>query len=197
MARCLPSGEVEDELASPGIAMRQTFEATKIFHLSLDEPLPSLEVESRYREVLLILMTGGQIVGEIYLPALDVVPAELVREVVATQVGEELWQRRLAESAVRAATGSLPGASGGAPSASVVVCTRNRPDALRSCLDSLLALETAPTEIIVVDNCPDDDRTRDLCRRLPVRYVRENAPGTARARNRGVVEATGELIAFT
>jgi glycosyltransferase involved in cell wall biosynthesis len=50
---------------------------------------------------------------------------------------------------------------------------------------------------VVVDNCPSDERTRALCAELPVRYLREPIPGQARARNRGILESDGELVAFT
>ena len=69
-------------------------------------------------------------------------------------------------------------------------------DVLAKCLDSLLEMETRPHEIIVVDNCSSDDSTRTLCDRYPVRYVLETTkPGVSRARNRGVIKATGDLVA--
>ena len=83
-----------------------------------------------------------------------------------------------------------------APTVSVIVCTRDRPADLRACLDSLVRLRTPPHEILVVDNCPSDDRAREVCAESPARYLREDRPGASRARNRGIVEATGEVIAF-
>jgi glycosyltransferase involved in cell wall biosynthesis len=85
---------------------------------------------------------------------------------------------------------------------SVVLCTRNRPAGAERTLESLLALRTEDLEIIVVDNAPTDDATQALVERIAqhvphVRYVREERPGLSRARNRGLREATGEIIAFT
>jgi glycosyltransferase involved in cell wall biosynthesis len=89
-----------------------------------------------------------------------------------------------------------------APLASVVVPTRDRPDWLADCLRSLIRLEYPRYEIIVVDNAPATEATAELVRRdfahLPhVRYVREQHPGPARARNRGLALARGEIVAFT
>src|SRR5204862_5075183 len=38
---------------------------------------------------------------------------------------------------------------------------------------------------------------REVCQGFPVAYVSEEAPGLARARNRGILEASRQLIAFT
>ena len=52
-------------------------------------------------------------------------------------------------------------------------------------------------EILVVDNAPSDDRTRDLVSQRPeVSYVREPRPGLNFARNRALREARGEILAF-
>jgi glycosyltransferase involved in cell wall biosynthesis len=53
-------------------------------------------------------------------------------------------------------------------------------------------------EIIVVDNAPRDEGTRELVRaRFPeVRYVVEPVAGLDFARNRALREATGEVVAF-
>jgi GT2 family glycosyltransferase len=82
---------------------------------------------------------------------------------------------------------------------SVVVCTHNRPHDLARCLDGLAALDDR-VEVIVVDSASDpscDRLVQGYEERLPnVRYVREEQPGLARARNRGVVEAAERIIAF-
>jgi GT2 family glycosyltransferase/SAM-dependent methyltransferase len=81
---------------------------------------------------------------------------------------------------------------------SVIVCTRNRPDQLERCLLSLLEITDKPQEIIVVDNEPSDSATRVVVERFPIiTYVAEPRPGLSRARNAGLREATGDIIAFT
>ncbi|MEU1177293.1 glycosyltransferase [Streptomyces sp. NPDC005820] len=82
----------------------------------------------------------------------------------------------------------------------VVVATRERSEQLAHALDSLLAQDHPDFEIVVVDNAPLTDATRDLVERKyaeRVRYVTEPVPGLAVAHNTGVAAAHGEVIAFT
>jgi GT2 family glycosyltransferase len=83
------------------------------------------------------------------------------------------------------------------PPISVVVCTRNRPALLARCLQSLIALDYPRCELLVVDNAPENDETRRVAEAAGVRYVREDAPGLDRARNRGWTSATHDIVAFT
>ncbi|HLO81839.1 MAG TPA: glycosyltransferase [Chitinophagaceae bacterium] len=80
---------------------------------------------------------------------------------------------------------------------SVVVCTRNRTDLLRHCLEALKKLDHPQFEILIVDNAPDNDDTKKLTEEFGVRYVREDKPGLDRARNRGIRESSHQIIAFT
>jgi len=103
-----------------------------------------------------------------------------------------------------------PDAASGAPDAalpmpaiSVVVCTRDRAPRLAACLHHLERARGAcsdESEIVVVDNGSRDD-TRDVvsahAESLPIRYVFERQPGLSMARNRGIAEARGALVAFT
>ncbi|HEX5505872.1 MAG TPA: glycosyltransferase [Thermomicrobiales bacterium] len=89
-----------------------------------------------------------------------------------------------------------------APLMSVVIATRDRPDQLDACLRALLAVEHPAYEVVVVDNAPRTDGTRALLDRAyagepRLRYAREDRPGLSWARNRGIREARGEVIAFT
>ncbi|MFI7500586.1 glycosyltransferase [Streptomyces sp. NPDC049687] len=84
--------------------------------------------------------------------------------------------------------------------ATVVIATRERSEQLAHALDSLLAQDHPDFEILVVDNAPVTDATRDLVMRKyaeRVRYVTEPVPGLAVAHNRGIEAAHGEVIAFT
>ena len=87
----------------------------------------------------------------------------------------------------------------GSPSLSVIVCSHGRRAALERCL-AALAEHAAEHEVILVDSAsapPLSDLAAAYCKRLPlIRYVYEPAPGLSRARNRGVREATGEIVAF-
>lgn len=85
------------------------------------------------------------------------------------------------------------------PRVTVVVATRDRPRLLRTCLDALLDLTYPDYEVVVVDSAPATSATATLVNNgycQYVRYVRENSRGLAAARNRGLHEATGSIIAF-
>jgi GT2 family glycosyltransferase len=87
-----------------------------------------------------------------------------------------------------------------APPITVVVCTRERPEALTRCLESLLGQAYPRFRVLVVDNAPATGATADVVRgfaaRGPVDYLVEPAPGLSRARNRAVASAPGEILAW-
>jgi len=93
---------------------------------------------------------------------------------------------------------SLTAQEASCPRSSVVVCTRERPGQLKQCLASLQELSRKPDEIIVVDNAPRSDATHQLVRQFPgLRYIQEPRPGLDAARNAGIRNTTGEIVAFT
>lgn len=85
------------------------------------------------------------------------------------------------------------------PPVTIAVCTRDRTASLRQCLDALMELDYPNLDILIVDNAPRTEETKHMVlgRSAKVRYVREPRPGLNWARNRAVLEATGEIIAFT
>ena len=87
----------------------------------------------------------------------------------------------------------------GTPFISVVVPVFNGEVTIEACLESLLTQTYLRDryEIIVVDN-DSTDGTVDVIKRYPVRYVLEReVQSSYAARNRGIREATGDIIAFT
>jgi len=85
------------------------------------------------------------------------------------------------------------------PTASVVIPTYNRLDALTRVLESLERQVTAGTEVVVVDDGSTDGTWRALQRwrgSLPLVTLRQGNSGPARARNRGAATATGEVVLF-
>ena len=80
---------------------------------------------------------------------------------------------------------------------SVIVCTRDRPDALERCLASLTAQHSAPGQIIVVDNSAHRSAEGVTERFAGVEHVHEARPGLSIARNTGILASRGALIAFT
>jgi GT2 family glycosyltransferase len=71
-------------------------------------------------------------------------------------------------------------------------------DGLSSCLETLARLDYPDDrhEIVVVDSGADDE-TGSIAARYRVRYVTEERPGVAHARNAGVEASRGEIVAFT
>ena len=79
----------------------------------------------------------------------------------------------------------------------VVIPVFNGEAFLREAVESVLAQKHSPVEIIIVDDGSTDD-TETVVRSLPesVRYLHQTNQGPAAARNRGIQQAQGSLIAF-
>jgi GT2 family glycosyltransferase len=168
---------------------------TAVLDLDLDALPPAIDVPACYEKAYVLLRLRGRPVGEATIPLLRgrVAGSELRRALFAA-AGWPLWEAWLADllgvDPGRAERSPLPGAT-------VAVCTRDRPDDLRRCLDALLRMPDDGQEILVVDNCPSTEATREVVDSLPgVRYVREPRPGLDRARNRALREARHEIVAF-
>jgi glycosyltransferase involved in cell wall biosynthesis len=82
---------------------------------------------------------------------------------------------------------------------SVVIATRNRAESLRDTLASLTRQSRRPDEVIVVDNA-SGDHTRDVALNfvdsLNLKYVYAAKRGIPYARNAGIQNARGDIIAF-
>lgn len=89
---------------------------------------------------------------------------------------------------------------------SLVVCTRDRADALPRLLDSITHAAAQagapPIEVVLVDN-GSADATAELARHwqrrqaFPVRLLHEPRPGLARARNAALAAVRGAIVAMT
>jgi cellulose synthase/poly-beta-1,6-N-acetylglucosamine synthase-like glycosyltransferase len=83
------------------------------------------------------------------------------------------------------------------PSVSVIVPVRDGESTIADALDAILATDYPPErrEVIAVDN-GSTDATAALIRARPVRYLHEPRRGVSHARNRGIAESEGEILAF-
>ncbi len=80
---------------------------------------------------------------------------------------------------------------------SVIICTRNRSEALHQCLGFLKKSICQPEEIIVVDNAPSDESTYNVVTQFEkVFYVKEARLGLDIARNTGIRNAKASIVAF-
>lgn len=85
----------------------------------------------------------------------------------------------------------------GAFSLSLCVCSRDRVDTLRRCLDSVASADVLPQEVIVSDDSRDPAPTEALCRAYPfVRYVRGPQRGLCANRNQAVRASSGRYLSF-
>jgi len=209
-----------DEVAYDGPAV-PGFAPARLVELDLGLPLPGLAAAGpggrRYARALALVRLHTRPLGVVELPLppgglAAAACARLVWAALGAAIAAHLRADGLAVPA-GLPVGGLPAAApaclagraallAAAPFVSVVVATRDRPASLAACLAALLALDYPAYEIIVVDNAPADEATAEYVRRAhghraAVRYVREARPGSSWARNRGLAEARGALVAFT
>ena len=175
-----------------------------------DIPLPAREDGAAYTGVQLLVRLQHIPVGYVLLK-----PDELRAGTISGRVWRELAGaiNRQRSGAGLPVLDALPAGGigveqamaaepAGTPLVTVVVCTRDRPESALVTLRGLAAMRYAPFEVVVVDNAPGSDATRDAVRAEfggdpRVRYVREPRPGLSCARNRGLAEASADIVAFT
>lgn len=80
---------------------------------------------------------------------------------------------------------------------SVIVCTYNGSATLAACLESLQNLNHSAYEVLLIDDGSTEDIGRIACAFPQVRYLRQDHAGLSAARNLGMKEARGELLAYT
>jgi GT2 family glycosyltransferase len=142
-------------------------------------------------------------------------PGEAVRSLVEAQLAQEIAEHLAADSrdtgAESAVGEDVPAGPAcqrsaaqfleAAPPLCVVVASRDRPERVVACVSALLATDYPDLQVIIVDNAPTSTATARLVaqrfsERPEVRYLREDRPGTSRARNLGLRAATSEFVAF-
>jgi GT2 family glycosyltransferase len=197
----------------------------KIVHVPVRKPLPGLSAEPGCGGLFVVFWCDDLPVGQLLIPSalLPLTPSQLAAaapSAIASAIGNRLvrtafplfaypqaeaspstYLTRLLdlERPLEACAKLAPAATTErAPFISVVICTRNRPDALRKCLSSIRGLSPRPSEILVVDNDPSSGLTRATTAAFQeVRYVPETRPGLSAARNTGIRRCAGDIIAFT
>ncbi|NEV62206.1 glycosyltransferase [Thiorhodococcus minor] len=192
----------------------QASDAVAVRDIDLGQPLVPLEGLRQYRAVRLFVRTCGRLLGHVEIPVQGAGVSRLQQaEAIADRLAEPLLalperlDPRLRETLMTAALAGYFGypASGVEPqlpdsiAVSIAVATYDRPDDLRNCLESLIALETRrPVQIIVVDNHPLSGLTAPVVADFPeVERVEEPRQGSAYARNAGILAATGEILVTT
>lgn len=162
---------------------------TIIREVHLEELEQGLTNLGEYEQAFIVFRFQGAVIGQTWLSVKDgCISADVLRTSLPAMAWL-IWQRLMAPD---------PAPTEPLPTASVVVCTRDRTADLERCLPSLQALADQGYEVLVVDNCPSDDSTAHLVSCYPaISYLYEARPGLDVARNRGLQATSGEIIAFT
>jgi glycosyltransferase involved in cell wall biosynthesis len=177
-----------DATAPPGVTAGEPFVPIPIVRVDLDDVDDDAVSPGDGRRVWIEGLRDGQVVGAIEArPGPDgLAPADRQRLMDAAEGAELLdWDAVADANLVRV---------------SVVVPTICRePERLAHTVDSLLALDYPDLEIVIVDNRPDapPEGLADVLAGRPVRVVHERRAGVSNARNRGIAETTGTIVAFT
>lgn len=148
---------------------------------------------SGFRRAQLLVRADGRVLGTVEVEVSDDPEGEV----------DFAELSRLIADRVAASAGSAPVTEAVATrrqrSVTVVVCTRDRCELLKTALESILAVDYPDFDVIIVDNAPKTTATRDYVLGLSeprVRLVEEPVPGVSRGRNAGLLAATGDIVAF-
>ncbi|MBT8102587.1 MAG: glycosyltransferase [Gammaproteobacteria bacterium] len=186
----------------------ETISAVACASLEIGEALPHFEGLDKYHNLRILPRWKSWPLAPIELPVRDgrVEAAEIRSALIAHTAGEALRNSVAQWLSTQDDTTpnphdlfTAPDFTSSAAMISVVVCTRDRSEQLKTCLKSLAKLNPAPLEVVVVDNAPSDESTKVLVHEAfpDIAYVRETRPGLDWARNAGADQARGEIIAYT
>lgn len=203
--------------AVPNTGASEEFSPPLMMDVELTEPLPSVSYDGQHQRVWVL--------GRLHSEPLGVCVAPLGRSgLTPDEVGALLWSEFNDAITERFASAGLPEPSSlagdgleinpaawpfllyrqavlaSAPFISVVICTRDRPDRLETCLRYLCRQEYPQFEVVVVDNAAANDAVQAVVKALQgevaLRYVPEPRAGLSWARNAGISAAFGQIIAF-
>ena len=179
----------------------------KLLTVDLEHPLPDVPSPAVGEQWVLVRLHRAPL-GMLKFPARGCSAAELGR-IVADRFTEEI-RRHLTADRLCAPTETGAWRVGRRcpqrghyerPRVTVAVCTRDGAARIDACLQALAAIDypSEQLDLVVVDNASRDDGTKRLiAERYPrIRCLDEPRPGLDWARNRAILEARGEIVAFT
>jgi GT2 family glycosyltransferase len=169
--------------------------ATAIREVELSSPLSSIEHLKGYSRCLLVFRWRRRVVGRQFVPVVSDRIDTAAMEIAANQCGADALYRWLADTIgydERQVVGTR------ALTATIAICTRERPEHLVRTLGAVARFAKAGHRILVIDNAPTTNRTYEVATQFrDVCYVCEPIPGLNVARNRAMREATTDVVAFT
>ena len=195
-------------MSSLRLANRQaTFKPLKVLDVELSEGVPPLGGLGSYGAALALVRWNGTPLSYVTVPLVNGACSrgrlhQSIVETIGGPLTKHVLQERLAAGVGRDDVWTAPGEpdqTSEMPSMTIAVCTRNRTDDLRRCLEAIGLLDYPDLHVLVVDNDPATDTTRQLVeQQFPhVAYAREPRRGIDWARNRAIKDARGDVIAFT
>ncbi|MBA3349432.1 MAG: glycosyltransferase family 2 protein [Actinobacteria bacterium] len=195
-----------------GALARGDWRPLNVVDVDLTSEVAALDGLEDYAGVMALVWSGGTPIGYARIPVKGGgCSARQIRSSIRAQLGRPLAKASLCHrlgagiaserdytrdfdvtEEVRAGNEPLP-------SMTVVICTRDRPQALDRCLGHIRRLRYPALDVVVVDNAPPNDTVRRLVQeKYPdFRYIREPQQGLGRARNAALDHSRGEIVAFT
>ena len=167
-------------------------ERYQISSVEIEQPLAAIVIPEGYTGIAVVLRLNDRPVGFFMQPGERIGVDEL-----AAAIFKHAGKQIVSDKLYAGLRGAIE--AGRSPSLDVAICTHGRPDALARCLKSLAAigLPCEGNRVLVIDNAPQDERTASAVKDHPgVRYILEPKPGLDFARNRAILESSGELLAF-
>ncbi len=167
-----------------------------------DIKLPSARSGAPYRGLAVLLRSGDEPIGwlGVEVPATGEVTGKLLERAHLDQLAPLMGEaQRGSEPPGRVESTEPP-----EPPAFIshVVTTCNQAASVVRCVQSIIASEEGPFEVIVAENRPAHSTVRDALRSAfpgdeRIRSLDAPIPGLSRARNAGLRAACGEIVAFT
>ncbi len=165
--------------------------AKKIIEITLPDIPDGIEVDSRYSHLVCLIRYETKPIAQVEVPLHHgKVGSAALRSSIQLALGQATAAGALYDPFAEHLNEPRL-------SATVAICTRERPDDLEKCLTALGNLADEPDEVLVIDNNPSTDATRKCTERFGfARYVLEPLQGLDYARNRALAEANSEIVAF-
>jgi GT2 family glycosyltransferase len=169
--------------------------ATAVIDLEFNRLPAEMEDLDNYQAALILVRLHDRPMMRIYLPVnRGRIDGEVLRDAVINAIDwnfcKQLLMYYLSIDVPRERGANLK-------TATIAVCTRDRPVELQRCLLALKDLPDDGQEYLVIDSCSSSDETKEIVKSVPgFRYVREDYPGLNRARNRALREARHEVVVF-
>ena len=169
----------------------------KVLDIDLYSASSDIYVSGHYLSAMALIRWRGIPIGQVRLPVSNQrVALTSVWRAARKAFGHSL-QRHVVEAVLFGDKPTSPTPTPSSCACAVIVCTRDRPDDLKRCLESILLSTPRPSQIIVVDNAPPNDGTARVAAEYPVTYVVEPRKGLNWARTCGARAATTDLLLYT